>query len=83
MSLRDAHSIKLTLVKDSALFNNNLYGKSLRVTNMQNGKTVTVVVADECPTCQGGSGFVDFSLGAFDMLGEHSQGVLPISWEFV
>jgi expansin (peptidoglycan-binding protein) len=80
--LREAHSIKLTLVKDSALFNQNICGKSVHITNTANGKSVTVVVADECPTCENANS-IDLSTGAFNMIGAASTGVLPIEWEFV
>ena len=81
MFLREYHLIKLILVKDSALFNQNICGKSVHITNTANGHTVTVTVADECPTCENANS-IDLSKGAFDVLGSEGTGVLPIVWEF-
>jgi len=67
---------------DSALFNKNICGKSVRITNTANHKTVTVAVADECPTCSNPNS-VDLSTGAFNTIGDPSTGVLSIEWEFV
>jgi expansin (peptidoglycan-binding protein) len=80
--LREAHSIKLIPVKDSAIYNQNLCGKSVQITNTANGKTVTVTVADECPTCNNANS-IDLSHGAFGMIADYSQGEVPISWKFV
>lgn len=55
-------------------------GKSVRITNTQNGKSITATVADTCPGC--GYGSLDLSTGAFGALGSYDQGVLPISWSF-
>ncbi|KAF7967455.1 hypothetical protein HWV62_34303 [Athelia sp. TMB] len=43
-------------------------GKTVRVTNLVNMKTVDVLVADECPTCDNEES-IDFSKGAFEALG--------------
>jgi expansin (peptidoglycan-binding protein) len=80
--LREASSIKLTLVKDSGLFSQSICGKSVHITNTANGKSVTVVVADECPTCANPES-IDLSTGAFDRIGDPATGVLQIEWEFV
>jgi expansin (peptidoglycan-binding protein) len=80
--LKEAYSIKLTLVKDSQLYSQSICGKSVRITNTENGKSVTVIVADECPTCKNANS-VDLSTGAYDQIGDESKGVLPIVWEFV
>ncbi len=73
--------MKLIRVKDSALFSQAICGKSVHVTNTDNGHTITVIVADECPTCSGPNS-IDFSTGAFNQLGDASKGVLPIEWSF-
>jgi len=43
-------------------------GKQVEITNTKNGKTVTVTVADECPTCDNEMS-IDLSVGAFQALG--------------
>ncbi|WRT66739.1 uncharacterized protein IL334_003702 [Kwoniella shivajii] len=57
-------------------------GQGITLTNTDNGKTIKVSVADECPTCDGGS--LDLSPSAFAALtdGNMDQGVFPISWHF-
>merc|ERR1712230_92602 len=57
-------------------------GKSVKVTNTANGKSVVATVADMCPSCAS-SGSLDLSTGAFDVIGAQDTGVLPISWDFV
>ncbi|KAG8996902.1 hypothetical protein FRB94_011001 [Tulasnella sp. JGI-2019a] len=56
-------------------------GKSVKITNTDNGKSVTVLIADECPDCAHGS--IDMSTGAFNKIGNPATGVLPISWTVV
>jgi hypothetical protein len=58
-----------------------LCGKQVTITNTANGKTVTVTVADDCPTCSNANS-IDLSKAAFDQIGSESDGVLPISWYF-
>lgn len=58
-----------------------LCGKQVKITNTANGNTVTVTVADDCPTCSN-SNSIDLSVAAFQALGDMSLGVLPISWQF-
>jgi len=57
-------------------------GKTVKVTNTANGKSVVATVADMCPSCAS-SGSLDLSTGAFDVIGAQDTGVLPISWDFV
>lgn len=57
-------------------------GRSILVTRTDNGRQVTAVVADMCPTCDNETS-LDFSVGAFDALGSQSEGLIPISWQFV
>ncbi|BGP19774.1 hypothetical protein JCM10213v2_007891 [Rhodosporidiobolus nylandii] len=45
------------------------------------GGEVDVVVADECPTCEG-DGYIDLSTGAYLKLGTKDEGVFPVSWYF-
>jgi rare lipoprotein A (peptidoglycan hydrolase) len=53
------------------------------ITNTENGKTVKVLVADECPTCNNKQS-IDLSTGAFRALGGTvSEGIFPIAWQFV
>lgn len=78
--------MKLTPVKDSALYgdgsnNSPLCGKKVIITNTQNGKTVTVTVADECPTCKNKFS-IDLSVAAFDAIANESEGEVPISWVY-
>jgi rare lipoprotein A (peptidoglycan hydrolase) len=54
----------------------------VHITNTKSGKSVTVTVADECPTCENANS-IDLSTGAFNMIGSSSDGVEPIEWEFV
>ncbi|WWC71141.1 uncharacterized protein I206_105094 [Kwoniella pini CBS 10737] len=57
-------------------------GQGIRLTNSDTGKSITVTVADECPTCADGS--LDLSPAAFSELsgGNMGEGVFPISWHF-
>ena len=59
-----------------------LCGKQVKITNTDNGKTVTVTVADDCPTCEN-SNSIDLSTGAFDQIADEATGEVPITWEFV
>jgi len=72
----------LICAMDSALFSQSICGKSVQITNTATGKSVTVVVADECPTCENANS-IDLATGAFKMIGDASEGVLPIEWKFV
>lgn len=54
-------------------------GRRISAKNTSNGKTVTVTVADTCPTC--GPGDIDFALGPWNALTNNaSPGVFPLSW---
>ena len=55
-------------------------GRTVSITNNDNGKTITATVADTCPGC--GYGSLDLSTGAFGAIGSYDQGVLPISWSY-
>ncbi|PRY41320.1 cysteine/serine endopeptidase inhibitor [Umezawaea tangerina] len=54
-------------------------GVSVRVT--YNGRTVTVPVADKCPSCD--SGHIDLSQPAFSRLADTALGNIPVTWSFV
>jgi len=54
-------------------------GKTITITNTNNGKTVTAIVADACPTC-GGKDYVDMSVGAFTEIATEEEGEVPITW---
>ncbi|KAI8998611.1 RlpA-like double-psi beta-barrel-protein domain-containing protein-containing protein [Trametes punicea] len=59
-----------------------LCGQQVKITNLNNGKTVTVTIADACPTCPGEND-IDLSEGAFTQIATIPEGEVPISWEFV
>jgi len=54
-------------------------GKTLTVQNLENGKTVTVTVADVCPTCDN-SASLDLSVGAFEAIADLSEGQVSIQY---
>ena len=54
----------------------SLCGRSVRITNTQNGKSVNAFVADACPTCENGNS-IDLSMGAFQRIADLSEGVVP------
>jgi len=60
----------------------SLCGKQVKITNTNNGKTVTVTVADDCPTCLNDNS-IDLSVGAFTQIATEEEGMVPISWEFL
>jgi len=61
----------------------NNCGKMVAITNDLTKKTVNVLVADECPTCDN-SMSIDLSKGAFHALGGTTEeGEFPISWKFI
>ncbi|KAM0755654.1 barwin-like endoglucanase, partial [Meredithblackwellia eburnea MCA 4105] len=71
----------LIVAMNSAQVNGGSHcGKTVHITNTSNGKSLTAVVADECPGC--GYGSLDLSLGAFEKIGDLNTGVLPITWYF-
>lgn len=57
-------------------------GKTIEITNNDNGNTVTATVADECPTC-GDQDDIDLSQAAYDALGAESVGELHVSWKIL
>jgi expansin (peptidoglycan-binding protein) len=59
-----------------------LCGKQVLIFNTDNGQSVTVTVADDCPTCDNANS-IDLSEGAFKMLATEVQGEVPIKWQFL
>jgi len=57
-----------------------LCGRSVRITNTRNGKSVTCYVADACPTCLN-SNSIDLSVGAFQSIANLEEGEVPIVWQ--
>ncbi|WVN90746.1 uncharacterized protein L203_105989 [Cryptococcus depauperatus CBS 7841] len=63
--------------------NNSQYcGKKIYLTNTNNGKSVTAVVADACPSCVSNNS-LDLSVGAFKQIATEEDGMVPIEWRFV
>ncbi|KAF8478570.1 plant expansin [Russula ochroleuca] len=60
-----------------------LCGQQVKITLVSDKtKSVTVTVADDCPTCQN-TNSIDLSLAAFQKLASLDKGDVAISWEFV
>ena len=73
LSLDNQHSIVL----DSAIYGGGSHcGQQVQITNLNNGQTVTVTVADECPTCDNAES-IDLSVAAFQALDDLSVGTFP------
>ena len=66
----------MNLLSDIARWNPDLCGKSVRVTNNNNGHSVTVTIADVCVTCPNGNS-LDLSIGAFAAIANLNQGIVP------
>jgi len=60
----------------------SLCGTQVIITNNNNGKTVTVTIADDCPTCDNENS-IDLSLGAFTQIATEEEGEVPITWEYI
>ena len=56
-------------------------GRKITLTNTNNGKSVTVTVADACPTC-GNQNDLDLSYAAFLQIATEAEGQVPIVWHF-
>ncbi|KAF8421878.1 hypothetical protein L210DRAFT_3423925, partial [Boletus edulis BED1] len=56
-----------------ARYTDSLCGRQVQITNTDNGNTVTVTIADDCPTCDN-SNSIDLSVAAFQ---RHSPYSLP------
>ncbi|KAL6403261.1 expansin family protein [Ilyonectria robusta] len=57
-------------------------GRSVRITNTDNGHSVDAIIADSCPTCANANS-LDLSTGAFDALSSRDDTMLPIVWKFI
>ncbi|TFK29996.1 barwin-like endoglucanase [Coprinopsis marcescibilis] len=57
-------------------------GKKVRIVNNKNGKSVTVTIADACPTCNNDNS-IDLSEYAFQRIAPLSDGIVPITWNYV
>ncbi|KAG8925120.1 hypothetical protein FRC03_009077 [Tulasnella sp. 419] len=68
--------------KDSFGEKSDLCGKKIHITNTKNNKSVTVILADVCPTCTNENS-IDLSTGAFDKIATRDEGMVPIDWYFV
>jgi len=54
-------------------------GKSITITDTENGQTHTGYIADECPSCEYGS--LDLGYAFFGEFTDHDEGEFPITWE--
>ncbi|KZV72796.1 hypothetical protein PENSPDRAFT_683372 [Peniophora sp. CONT] len=73
----------LIVAEQAGRFKASDCGRKVRITNTQNGKTVTATVEDKCPGCQGNPNSLDLSKAAFDAIASEAQGVVPISWVYL
>jgi len=67
---------------DLARFSSTLCGQQVLIVNTNNGKSVTITIADECPICENSNSF-DLSIGAFEQIASLEDGEVPIEWEFL
>jgi expansin (peptidoglycan-binding protein) len=79
--------LKLIPVKDQAWYGNpslksSLCGKQVEIINTDNQKSVNVIIADDCPTCDNANS-IDLSVKAFDSISDQPIGNIPIKWRFV
>ena len=51
-------------------------GRKISLTNLKNGKSVTVTVADACPTCPKEND-LDLSVAAFTQIATEDEGEVP------
>ncbi|MER6399859.1 cysteine/serine endopeptidase inhibitor [Kitasatospora sp. NPDC001603] len=61
--------------------NNDRLCRGVWVRVTYQGRTITVPVADKCPSCD--SSHIDLSLPAFQQLADPNVGVINVQWEFV
>lgn len=59
-----------------------LCGQQVQITNENNGNTVVVTIADDCPTCANENS-IDLSVAAFQALDNLSVGDIPIKWKYL
>ncbi|KAF8132883.1 barwin-like endoglucanase [Boletus edulis] len=67
----------------SARYTDSLCGRQVQITNTDNGNTVTVTIADDCPSCENENS-IDLSIAAFQQLNSDlGAGVLPSQFPFL
>jgi expansin (peptidoglycan-binding protein) len=61
----------------------SLCNKQVKITNLNNGNTLTVTIVDDCPTCQNENS-IDLSVAAFQSLTNNNlgEGEFPIAWSY-
>jgi hypothetical protein len=65
----------------SARYSSSLCGRQIKVTNIDNGKSVVATIASECvPRPNANS--IDLSTGAFDQIASEAQGLVPVTVTF-
>ncbi|KAM0790926.1 hypothetical protein ACM66B_004233 [Microbotryomycetes sp. NB124-2] len=57
-------------------------GRQIKITRVSNGATVVATVRDSCPTCVNNES-LDLSVGAFTAIATESEGMVPITWEYI
>ncbi|WP_304343828.1 septal ring lytic transglycosylase RlpA family protein [Chryseobacterium koreense] len=57
------------------------FGTEIKVTNLRNGKSVVVEINDRGPF--NSSRALDLSKAAFNSIGNHSRGLMPVEYEIV
>lgn len=69
---------------EAARYDASLCGQTVSVTNVNNGLTVSAIVADMCPGCAN-SESLDLSVGAWLAIGETEAdgSEVPITWTLV
>jgi len=60
----------------------SLCGQQVKITNPANGKSVTVTIADDCPTCLNKDS-IDLSRSAFNAIATEEEGMVKINWSFI
>jgi hypothetical protein len=76
-----SHSSDYIVALQTSVYNGGSHcGQQIKAT--ANGKSVTLTVADECPSCVS-SGSIDLSESAFLALASLDAGVASVSWSFV
>ncbi|KAF8823217.1 hypothetical protein HHX47_DHR10000371 [Lentinula edodes] len=69
----------LIVAVDEDMYSSDLCGKTVVITNVASGATVTATVADECPGCATSTS-LDLSVAAFEALSDLSVGTFAITW---
>ncbi|KAF8514345.1 Non-catalytic module family EXPN protein [Hysterangium stoloniferum] len=69
-------------LETAAYAGGNNCGRTISITDTYTGKSVTGVIADECPTC-GNRNNIDLSSGLFTQFTAESVGEFSVVWKFV